>query len=70
MEQAELLAAFLLAIAEVLVVSRAQMGDDADGGLYDALQGAHLAGFADACLEDAELCLLREAPYGKRYANL
>ena len=47
-----------------------QAGEHADGGLYDVAQCIHLAGLADARLEDADLRLLVEQPYGEGHANL
>ena len=56
--QFQLLQTLLLHGAEVLLMGIGQASQDANGGLYDVVQGHHLARLADACLEDAYLRLL------------
>ena len=47
-----------------------QRGKYADGGLDDVTQGEHLAWLTDTRLEDADLCLFVEEPYGEGDAYL
>ena len=68
--QFQLLQALLLHGAEILLMGIGQASQDTDGGLYDVVQGHHLARLADACLEDAHLGLLVQQPYRERHANL
>ena len=42
-EELELFALLLLKGGEVFLMGLSQAGEDADGGLYDALEGVHLA---------------------------
>ena len=70
MEEQHLLHAFLLHGAEVLLMSSAQGGQYANGGLDDVCQLAHLVGLTDACLKKGYLVLLVQQPDAEGYANL
>ena len=69
-EQLQLLCALLLHALEVLLMCRPQACENADGGLYDSLEGLHLARLGDGRFEYAYLALCPESPHRERYAYL
>ena len=69
-EQRELLPAFLLHGAEVLLVCRAERGEHAYRWLYDVAQGLHFPGAAYACLEESHVGMLVQQPHRQWHAYL
>ena len=54
----------------MLLMGTTQTGQHANGGLYDVVQGHHLARLTDARLKEGHLRLLVQQPYGQRHAYL
>ena len=51
-------------------MSRTYAGKDANGGLYHALKGLHLAWLTDTCFEDSYLGIGIESPHTQRHTYL
>ena len=62
-EQVKFLSCLLGKVDEILPMGLTDVGEHADGGTDDFLQGSHLIGFGDASLEDTQLMRTVHLPH-------